>query len=180
MRAAPMKGPRSANPCFAAQPLPLLDRVLQECRFFKAFLWGQAQRFVDLGNVGVVVVGDGEGELEAAGADEVAQGLEGGFDVAALPAGDGGLGPADSASELGLGEAGALAGFSKEVSADHGGQYSVSAITQKYRLYRQGDVACGRMASSIHIRDGRQVASVIYQQLREDLDEVLIATPLPA
>ena len=39
---------------------------------------------MDIQNVGVVVVGDGEGELEAAGADQLADGFEGGLDVAVL------------------------------------------------------------------------------------------------
>lgn len=61
----------------------------------------------DEGHVGVVVVVETNGELEAARADQVTKSLETWLDSTTFPARDLRLRPTDESTELGLGETGA-------------------------------------------------------------------------
>src|SRR6478752_9404077 len=73
----------------------------------------------DVRDVGLVVVRHPEGELEAAGADQLAQRLEARLDVATFPAGDLRLRPFHPPPQLGLGDPDPQARLLEQICTEH-------------------------------------------------------------
>ena len=82
----------------------------------------------DVSEVRLVVVRHPEGELEAAGADQLPQRLEARLDVAPFPAGDLRLRPLHPPAELGLGDPGPQPRLLEQICTDHQYEYAISLV----------------------------------------------------
>src|SRR5262249_8163349 len=119
--------PRSEGTGRPRRPSNRFIRPLAGVRVLQALDRIELERFQNPLVVGVVVVGQPEGQLEPAGADQLAQRLEARLHLAPLPAADLRLRTPDSAAELGLREPGAQAGFAQQICTDHQYKYVIGA-----------------------------------------------------